>query len=96
MLFERHRKGRKDIPRERVFFMLADGMYGARVQCFERGAAVAFGFGLARNVCMVGCIRKKCRRMRITGTAVDAAFIDEKVAGGIFWENSVLRVVGDG
>ena len=76
--------------------MLADGMYGARVQCFERVAAVAFGFGLAGNVCMVGCIRKKCRRMRVAGAAVDAAIIDKEVAVGIFWENSVLRVVGDG
>lgn len=96
MLFERHRKGRKDIPRERVFFMLADGMYRTRVQCFESGAAFAFGFGLACDKGVVGRVCKKRRRMRVAGATVDAAVVDKEVAVGIFWENSVLRVVGDG
>ncbi|MBN8219589.1 MAG: hypothetical protein J0L53_01625 [Spirochaetes bacterium] len=66
------------------------------MQCFESGAAFAFGFGLACDKGVVGRVCKKRRRMRVAGATVDAAVVDKEVAVGIFWENSVLRVVGDG
>ena len=65
------------------------------MQGFEGCASFGFSCGLPRDIGVVGAIRKKTGRVRITGAAVDAALVDEEIAGGVFRKNSMFRVCDD-
>ena len=72
--------------------MLADRMHGTRMQCLEGIAALEQGFRLARNVGVVSSIGEERGSMRIAGAAVDAAIVDEKIAGRVFRKNGDVLI----
>lgn len=66
------------------------------MQRFECGTSLGFCCGLARDIGVVSRIGEQPRRMCVAGAAVDAAFVDEEIAGAVFFKQRMFGVRGDG
>jgi hypothetical protein len=62
------------------------------MQGLECLPAIGFAIGLTRDIGMVSRIAEDNRAMRIAGTAVDTAVIDEEITRYIFGENGMFRI----